>query len=56
MTVEEIVSFLEKDIACSEEPYCKTDCDECPYYVDTLTTTEVHKEILNLLNVIKGKV
>lgn len=49
MTKQEIISILQKDIACEKEPYCKTDCEECEHYVERTKMVEAHKELLRLL-------
>lgn len=50
MTKQEIIDVLEKDISCEEELYCKTDCENCGYYVTRHEIVEAHKEILKLLD------
>lgn len=49
MEISDIIECLEKNIKCEEMPTCKTDCDECPYYVTRPTMYEISKKILKLL-------
>lgn len=50
MTKQEIIEVLKKDVLYQEQKVCKTDCEDCQYYITRSKMAEVHKEILKMLS------
>ena len=48
MTREEIINYLERDIAC-EETNCEGECSECPYDTEIDEMGNAHREMLKIL-------